>query len=390
MSRRVPERNAAPSPRLVVLLCLLVAAAALVVYGRVVTFPFSVVHDYPALVDSDLTHSGFSFEGARSAFTTAYPQDWRPLAWPCHLLVHSMWGADAAGYHWLGLGLHSAAAVLVFLVLQGLTGRPWPAALAACLFAVHPMHAGAVAPAGLWVYPQAACLGLASLWTYARYARTRHFGWYIATLLLLAAGHMSTTVFISWPLVFLLLDLWPLKRWALAPKLCREPRRSDERPSPARPVAGLLLEKIPFLAVALVHLLIVNRVRPDPLPPGAFPFAHVSCSIAAMLRRMAWPFGLSYVYGNPYGPGGTPPGAIETGACVLLLLAITAGVVLLWVRRRIAFPLVGWLWFLALVLPALALAPADPGTTVDRSVYLAGIGAWIVAAWGLFSLRGRT
>ena len=41
--------------------------------------------------------------------------------------------------------LHALTAVLLFLVLRQMTGRLWPCAFAAALFAVHPLRAESVA-----------------------------------------------------------------------------------------------------------------------------------------------------------------------------------------------------------------------------------------------------
>src|SRR5208337_5018276 len=74
-------------------------------------------------------------------------------------------------YHLTNLVLHTANAVLLFLLLFRLTGAPWRSASVAALFGVHPLHVESVA----WISERKDVLStfffLLTLWAYVRYAK---------------------------------------------------------------------------------------------------------------------------------------------------------------------------------------------------------------------------
>ena len=66
-----------------------------------------------------------------------------PMVFTTFWIEHQLWGLSATGYHVVNVLLHATAAVLLWRVLVALE---IPAAwLAACLFAIHPVHAESVA-----------------------------------------------------------------------------------------------------------------------------------------------------------------------------------------------------------------------------------------------------
>ena len=94
------------------------------------------------------------------------------------MLVWHLLGHGAAVHHLTNVLLHAASAVLLFLVLRRMTGRLWPSALVAAIFAVHPLRAESVA----WVTERKDVLsGLLFMLTLAAYlgvtcADRFHFG----------------------------------------------------------------------------------------------------------------------------------------------------------------------------------------------------------------------
>ena len=88
-------------------------------------------------------------------FTTLHMGQYIPLTWITLGLDYLLWGMHATGYHLTSLVLHAVTAVLFYSVSRRLigvaTGRPeaWAtaagAAVAALLFAVHPLRVESVA-----------------------------------------------------------------------------------------------------------------------------------------------------------------------------------------------------------------------------------------------------
>src|SRR6185369_16100750 len=103
---------------------------------------------------------------------------------------------------------------LLLLAFTALTRRVWPSALVAALFAAHPLRVQCVA----WIAERkellASAFFFALLWCWARFTRTRSRGAYAAALACLALGCMAKPMLVTAPFVLLLLDAWPLGRWA--------------------------------------------------------------------------------------------------------------------------------------------------------------------------------
>src|SRR5205085_157707 len=88
-----------------------------------------------------LTADGFSW-AMRDVAATG---NWTPITWLSHMLDVDLFGLRPGGHHFTSTLLHAVNSVLLFLVLRSMTGRRWPSALVAALFAVHPLHVESVA-----------------------------------------------------------------------------------------------------------------------------------------------------------------------------------------------------------------------------------------------------
>ncbi len=79
-----------------------------------------------------------------SWWSEARGHGWRPLTTLTFALDHALHGLDPVGYHVVNVLLHAGVSVLVFAVFSRVAA-PLPAAIAALLFAAHPVHTEAVA-----------------------------------------------------------------------------------------------------------------------------------------------------------------------------------------------------------------------------------------------------
>ena len=61
------------------------------------------------------------------------------------MLDCQLYGLNAGGHHATNVILHIIAVLLLFCVLQQMTGAVWRSAIVAALFAVHPLHVESVA-----------------------------------------------------------------------------------------------------------------------------------------------------------------------------------------------------------------------------------------------------
>src|SRR5205823_4898898 len=137
----------------------------------------------------------------------------KPLATISHMLDCQLYGLKAGGHHATNVILHTIAVLLLFRVLREMTGAVWKSTIVAALFAVHPLHVESVA----WVSERkdvlSAVFFLLMLNAYVRYARAPSMTRYLLVAVLFAAGLMSKPMLITAPVILLLLDYWPLRRF---------------------------------------------------------------------------------------------------------------------------------------------------------------------------------
>ena len=201
-----------------ILMPLLLALVTLAVYGQVLSHDFLHYDDSVYVTENPAVREGLSWEGIRWAFTAMYRSNWFPLTWLSHMLDCQLFGLNPAGHHFTNLLLHVLNTLLLFALLQRMTGAQRRSALVAALFAVHPLHVESVA----WVAERKDVLStffaFLATWFYVGYAqqpagrraKRRDYG---LTFLFFAMGLMAKSMLVTLPFVFLLLDYWPLRRF---------------------------------------------------------------------------------------------------------------------------------------------------------------------------------
>ena len=217
---------------------------------------------------------------------------------------------------------------------------------------------------------------------------------YFLSLACFALGLMSKPMLVTLPFILLLLDYWPLGRF---PFSNLRPLTSDLRPpssalrSPfsalrCSPWRRLLLEKLPFLALAIASVLVTIQAEADSVAPIEYMtldwrIANALVSYVMYVLQTLWPMHLAVFY-----PLVKLPFWQAAGSGLLLLLLT----VWLFQRRKTAPELLtGWLWFLVMLLPVIGLVQAGTQARADRYTYLPLIGFFIFAVWGLAELAGR-
>jgi tetratricopeptide (TPR) repeat protein len=94
---------------------------------------------------------------------------------------------------------------------------------------------------------------------------------------------------------------------------------------------------------------------------------------------MIWPADLALVYNHP---GKLPVWEIASSAA--LLIAGTLGA--FWLRKRSPYLIIGWLWYLIMLLPVIGLVQVGGQAHADRYTYLSQIGLYIAGTWGIADL----
>ena len=158
------------------------------------------VYNAPAI------RAGLTLKGIAAAFTSPHAGNWHPLTTLSHMLDCGLYGLNAGGHHATNVVLHTIAALLLFRVLQQMTGAFWKSAIVAALFAVHPLHVESVA----WVSERkdvlSAVFFFLMLDAYVHYARAASITRYLVVTALFVAGLMSKPMLVTAPIVLLFLD----------------------------------------------------------------------------------------------------------------------------------------------------------------------------------------
>jgi tetratricopeptide (TPR) repeat protein len=360
----------------VLFLAIFLFAIAVLPYLQTFGFDFVDFDDYGYVAENSHVLQGLTLGNVGWAFTTFTTGNWHPLTWMSHMLDVSFWGTKAGGHHLTSVVLHGGNTVLLFIVLLQMTGGLWRSALVAALFAVHPLHVESVA----WIAERKDVLstffGLLALSAYVGYTRSGGVQRYLMVIGFYTLSLMAKQMWVTFPFLLLLLDLWPLQRWKLWPMEAQTVRSSEPRP-----FWRILLEKVPLFALAAVFCgitIIAQRAGKNIFSFDDFPLnsrvANAIVGYMAYLGKIFAPFKLAFFYPHPLH---WQLSAVALSAFVLLL--VTAVTVVY--RRQCPWLLVGWLWFVGTLIPVIGLIQVGSQTIADRYTYLPSIGIFIMIVW---------
>ena len=360
----------------------MLALGTFALYARVGGFQYLHFDDDRYVTANPAVAAGLTADGVRWAFTTLAVANWHPLAWLSHMLDVQLFGLDPGAHHLVNAGIHGANAAILFLVLARITGAAGLSLLVAALFAFHPLHVESVA----WVSERKDLLstffGFLAIGAHARHAARPSLARYGIVLLLLAASLLSKAMWITAPFLLLLLDFWPLQR-VDAPWNPSDPRPpTSHRLSPGL----LILEKVPLLVLcgAVGAVAVVAQARGGALNtfeqvPLLDRIANAGSSYAAYLGKTVWPANLSAWY-----PMRETGAAWSDAAALLLLAGATAGALAL--RGRMPWVVVGWSWYLGMLVPVIGLVQVGSQAMADRYTYVPLVGIFLLVAWTVDAL----
>ncbi len=384
----------AARPGLALGLAVLLFGLTLALFWPTVSFDFLNYDDDVYVTRNAIVRRGLTAEGVRWAFTSDHAANWHPLTWLSHMLDVTLFGTDAGAHHRTNAVLHASNAALLLLALFALTRAVGPSLVCAALFAWHPLRVESVA----WIAERKDVLaGTFWLLTMLLYAGwTRRGGWarYGGSLACFALGLMAKPMLVTLPFVLLLLDAWPLGRFA-APSAAVLPS-----PAPAHPLGStpgrtpgrrrgfvLFAEKIPFLALTVASAVctaLVQRAGGAIGPLEAFTLkerlANALASYAVYVVKFLAPSGLSPFHLHPALAPDFDPWSGATLGAASFLLAISALAFL--ARRRAPAIAVGWLWFLGTLVPVIGLVQVGLQAWAERYSYLPSIGLGIALVFG--------
>jgi hypothetical protein len=370
----------------------LLAMTALV-YGQLWNNDFIDLDDETLIRDNPHVVEGLTYQGFGWAWGSESPY-WMPITWLTFQLDSSLgsaFGSDSptsnslnpAVFHGQNLFWHICNVQLLFGLFLRLTGMPWRSFLVAALFAVHPMHVESVA----WAIERKDVLmcffGLLSLFCYVYYVEKRSWVSYLSMLIAYQASLMCKPMLLTLPLILVLLDYWPLRRFHLTSVQTIAGPSRDVRQKQLR---SLMLEKVPMLAVAIAMAIQTMATRNgNPMPDvGLFDrLMNSFIGYANYLTKTFYPHGLAAFYPHAGVNWQLVPVLVGAG----LMFCCTA--VSLYYAKSWRWLSVGWFWFALSLVPVIGLTQGGHQGWADRFSYWPHIGLFLAVVWGSAELAHR-
>jgi protein O-mannosyl-transferase len=327
-------------------------------------------------------YRGLGWANLRWMFTTPYTGHYIPVTWLTLGLDYVLWGMNPAGYHLTSVVLHSANAVLVYLLSYRLLGAGFEgrgstgslsigAAVAALVWAIHPLRVESVA----WVTERRDVVaGFFSLLAVLAYLGAHRHGnsgrldarRYWTAVGLFGPALLSKSIVVGLPLVLLVLDWYPLRRTAVGAK-------------------HLLLEKLPFLLMSAAVSAFMLRLGArqelmttlDALGIGdRLAVSAYGLGFYLWKTLVPWPLSPFYELHFPIAPF-----ALRYLLPGMSVLAITVGLIVL--RHRAPAGLGAWTAYIILLLPVIGVFHNGYQVAADRYTYLASLGWALVTGAGV-------
>jgi Flp pilus assembly protein TadD len=337
------------------------------VFGQTVGHQFINYDDPLYVLDNAHVRAGLTWPGIGWAFTHVHSQNWHPLTTISHMLDCQLFGVNPGAHHLVNVFFHSIAAVLLFALFVQMTNRVWLSGFVAAVFAVHPLRVESVA----WIAERKDVLSgvffMLTLIAYVAYTRKQTVGRYLTMSILFACGLMSKPMLITTPFILLLLDYWPLNRF--------------ERSA----VSKLILEKVPLFALSIGSCVATLWAQNFALGsteflPLQWRITNAVFSYFEYVRQMFWPTDLIPFYVHP-------EGRLEMWRLLLaaiILIALTA--IAFRRRRKNPYLIVGWFWYLVMLIPVIGIVQVGLQGHADRYTYLPQIGLDIALVWMIWDL----
>lgn len=342
---------------------IILIVVTLAVFWQVTRYDFIVFDDNVYVTDNIHIQSGITLNGLCWAFKTTYAEFWHPLTWLSLMFDYQFHGLNAGGYHLTNIILHIMSSLLLFWLLNRMTGDIWKSAFAAAFFALHPLRVESVA----WIAERkdvlSAFFWMLTLYLYVCYTEKPVIRRYVPVLFFFICGLMSKPMVVTLPVVMILLDYWPLRRF--------------EKQS-GNLISWQLKEKGLLFICSAIFSIITLHVQDSSLSVEHSLYSRIANAPVAFMgyvEKIFWPHNLAVFYPFP----DQLDAWLVIGTTLLIIVISAAAVVMV---KRWPYFFVGWLWYLVTILPVIGIIPVgDP--MADRYVYLPSIGIAIILAWGI-------
>ncbi|HUN53819.1 MAG TPA: tetratricopeptide repeat protein [Smithella sp.] len=354
------------SKKKILIVYILLTLAVVAAFWQVYQYGFVNIDDNIYVTENTHIQSGITLDGIIWAFSTQYAELWNPLIWISFMLDNQLYGLNAAGFHLTNLILHILSTLLLFWLFNRMTGAIWKSAFVAALFALHPLHVESVA----WISERkdvlSAFFWMLTLCLYVRYTEKPVMKRYLPVLFGFVFALMSKPMVVTLPVIMILLDYWPLKRF-------------ESEKFKSNLILSQLKEKAPFLILSAVFSVMTiyahhNRsIEHFPLPSR---LANALVSFATYIGKTFWPYNMAVYYPFPQ-----QIRLWQVSGALLLMILISVFVII--TVKRLPYLFVGWMWYIIAILPVIGILQDMDQAMADRYHYLPSIGIAIMLAWGI-------
>lgn len=306
---------------------------------------------------------------------------YRPMMTLGYLFCYKVFGPLAYGFHLVNLCLNAGVVCLVYFVAQRLFRDRTLAFVAACLFALHPVHTEAVAWIAAVTSLELTFFYLLTFWLFLSVARPegKRSSWVVLAMV----GSFALTIFskeqaLTLPLVAMVYE-----------HFYRDDRSQTTWKQKAGRYGLLWLMDAAYVLFRVQHLgAFAPQIQMSRL--GWYPsILSALVLVGQYLGKLLWPWKLCAYYVFHRGASLLDPrvmmGLGALVACAAVFLA-------LWRRSRVAsFPMV---WFFATLAPVLDIRFLAGNVFAERYLYLPSVGFCWLAGWAGMRLwrdvlRGR-
>ena len=347
---------------------ILLAVVTLAVFWQVNQFEFINLDDGVYVKDNLHIQSGITLDGIRWAFNTRYAELWNPLIWLSFMLDYQLYCLNAGGYHITNLILHILSTLLLFWLFNRMTNEIWKSAFVAALFALHPLHVESV----VWVSERkdvlSAFFWMLTLSFYVYYTEKPAAKRYLLVLFSFILALMSKPMVITLPVIMILLDYWPLKRF--------ESKKNNF-------ILWQLKEKIPFITLSIIIVIAILHTPQNNIPHKIISLgdriANAPIAFVAYLGKTFWPQNMAIFY-----PFSTQIPVWQIFSASLIILVITILVIIM--AKSLPYVFTGWMWYAVTITPVIGLIQISAYSMADHYYYLPSTGIAIMLAWGIPSL----
>jgi cytochrome c-type biogenesis protein CcmH/NrfG len=361
------------------------ALLTIAVYSQTFTNGYAFFDDDGYVVDNPAVRQGISGASLKFAWSTFYLGNWIPLTWMSYQLDAALWGIQwPIAFHTVDLGLHVANVLLVFGLMKTCTGATGRSALVAAFWAVHPLHVESVA----WIAERKDVLStfflLVALMCYERYAFRLRLRWYAATIFAFLLGMLSKPMLVTFPVLLLLFDIWPLQRWQ--PSFQTRPVGNYEPQTRGR----LLLEKLPLAVISAVFAAIMIFAQRAHGAVAATAVVSMTLRVANVVQSYGWYLFKTFVPTDLcafYPLWSQPASWSRTIGTAVGLACVSFWVARNWRRRP--WLACGWLWFLVSLLPVIGIVQLGTAAHADRYSYVPHLGLLAMLVWEVHDWLSR-